>query len=219
MKPIAIYGAGGFAREVVALLRDINAAEPTWDIAGFLDDSPDRRGDVLVDVPVLGGVEWLDAHPDIHLVLGVGSPVAKRRIHARTRGRVAGFPTLIHPSVVRTPYVDFGEGAVITAGTILTVDIRVGRFAMLNLHCTVGHDAVIGAFSTLSPGVNLSGHVTVGSGCDIGTGAKVIPGVEIGEWSIVGAGAVVAGSLPGNCTAVGVPARVIRERERGWQEK
>jgi acetyltransferase-like isoleucine patch superfamily enzyme len=38
----------------------------------------------------------------------------------------------------------------------------------------------------------------------------------VGRWSILGAGAVVTRPVPENCTAVGVPARVIKQRPEGW---
>jgi serine acetyltransferase len=44
----------------------------------------------------------------------------------------------------------------------------------------------------------------------IGTGAKIVNHVDIGEGTIVAAGAVVAKSLPANCTAVGIPAKPIK---------
>ena len=42
MKKIAIYGAGGFGREVACLLNKINEVEPTWDLVGFFDDGVTR---------------------------------------------------------------------------------------------------------------------------------------------------------------------------------
>jgi acetyltransferase-like isoleucine patch superfamily enzyme len=75
----------------------------------------------------------------------------------------------------------------------------------------------VGDFATIAPATNLSGAVEVGAGCDIGSGVTTVEGVSVGEWTIVGAGAVIANHLPANCTAVGVPARPIKHRERGWQ--
>ena len=61
---------------------------------------------------------------------------------------------LIHPNVeYDRDYVAIADGVVICAGTILTVNISVEQHAQINLDCTVGHDAVVGAYSTLSPGV------------------------------------------------------------------
>ena len=54
--------------------------------------------------------------------------------------------------------------------------------------------------------------VLIKKGSYIGTGAIILPGVTIGCNTTVGAGAVVTRSLPDNCLAAGVPARVIREK-------
>ena len=42
VKDIAIFGAGGFGREVACLLRKINAVEPTWNFVGFYDDGLEK---------------------------------------------------------------------------------------------------------------------------------------------------------------------------------
>jgi len=47
----------------------------------------------------------------------------------------------------------------------------------------------------------------------IGAGVTVLDGVTIGEGAIVGTGAVVNSDLPPNCLAVGMPAKVLRQRE------
>jgi acetyltransferase-like isoleucine patch superfamily enzyme len=109
----------------------------------------------------------------------------------------------------------FGAGCIICAGSIFTTDIVVGSFVTFNLMCAITHDDVIGDFATLAPACNLSGNVHVGEGTDLGTKVSAIPGVRIGRWSIVGAGAVVTRDLPDNVTAVGVPAKVIKEHRVG----
>ena len=53
----------------------------------------------------------------------------------------------------------------------------------------------------------------IGEGVYVGTGAKIINQLETGDYTIVGAGVVVAKTLPAHCTAVEVPARVVKIRE------
>lgn len=213
VRPVVIFGAGGFSREVLALLRDINKVNKRWDILGFVDDREHLVGRSLDGCRVLGGRVWLENHgSSVHLALGVGDPEVKRSLAMETRDWVAGFPPLIHPSVIRTAFIEIGEGAIITAGNVLTSQIVLRPFSMLNLSCTIGHDSRIGAFATVAPGTNVSGNVMIGEGCNIGTGATIIQDISIGEWSVVGAGAVVTRDLPGHCTAVGVPAKVIKQR-------
>lgn len=214
-REIVIYGASGFAREVAQLVRDIVADGGQWNLLGYLDDDPNRVESAPTDLPIIGDGTWLQDRSETAVVIGVGSPAAKRIIAARIPQR-SPRPVLVHPAARIGDRVELGPGCVITAGNVLTVDIRLGAFTTVNLACTIGHDAVIEDYSTLSPGVNLSGAVRIGEGCDLGTGSSFVQGVTVGQWSIVGAGAVVASELPANCTAVGVPARTIKQRPDGW---
>ena len=61
------------------------------------------------------------------------------------------------------------------------------------------------------PGANISGNVRIADATLIGSGATILQGLTIGKNCIVGAGAVVTKDLPDNCTAVGVPARIIKK--------
>ena len=74
------------------------------------------------------------------------------------------------------------------------------------------HDNRIGDYVHLSPNATLCGTVTVGDLTHIGAGATVIQGMTIGSRSIIGAGATVVNDLAQDVTAVGVPARVIKQR-------
>ncbi len=216
IQPIIIVGAGGFAREVAQLIADVNAQRPTYSLLGYLDDNI-APGTSIGGQTVLGGLDSAQSHAgEVHFVVGVGSPMIKRRLATRLADAGLVLETLVHPSAQVGRDICLGKGSVICAGCILTCDITVGTLVTLNLACTVGHDAVISDFVSIAPGSNISGNVTVGQGCDVGTGAATVQGVTLGEWSVVGAGALVATDLPPNITAVGVPAKAIKHREPGW---
>jgi sugar O-acyltransferase (sialic acid O-acetyltransferase NeuD family) len=106
--------------------------------------------------------------------------------------------------------VSIGEGSIICAGTIITVDISIGEHVIINLDCTIGHDDTIQDYVTLYPSVNVSGNVVVGECTELGTGMQIIQGKNIGRESIVGAGAVIVRDIPEKCTAVGSPAKPIK---------
>ena len=220
MKRLAIYGTGGFAREVLEIVREINAIEPTFEVIGWLDDDPSKAGSVIKGLPVLGPIEAATMQANVFdAVIAIGNTVARSHIEARLERHGVASPVLIDPRARIGRDVTIGDGSIVCAGTILTTDIRLGRHVILNLNVTIGHDAELADCVTLAPAVNVSGHVRISEGCDIGTGSATVQGVSIGEWSIVGAGAVVARDLPANVTAVGVPAKVIKERPAGWQLK
>ncbi len=86
------------------------------------------------------------------------------------------FATIVDPSVILSKRVVIGEGTIICAGTIVTVDISIGKHVIINLDCTLGHDDVIEDFVTIYPSVNVSGNVRVGECSEIGTGVQIIQG-------------------------------------------
>lgn len=212
MKDIVIIGAGGFGREVKVLLDDINKIQPTYNFKGFYDDGFEK-GTLVNGFKVLGGISDLnDVSASIQVVVAIGAPDTKRKIIKQLNNPNLEYPTLIHPSVIRSEdFVSIGKGCIICAGNILTCNIEVQNFVILNLMCTVGHDTTIKSYASFMPSVNISGEVIIHEAVYVGTGAKIINQLEIGENTIVGAGAVVSKSLPANCTAVGIPAKVIKQ--------
>jgi sugar O-acyltransferase (sialic acid O-acetyltransferase NeuD family) len=216
MSEIVIFGTGGFGREVHELAEDLVDAGEQFEIVGFLDGNATLHGKTVHGLPVLGGAEWLATNQDVKVALGIGAPSSKRKVVDQVRRAGGEFVTLVHPRSVLGRRVSLGEGSIVCAGTIITTDIEIGSYSTFNLNVTIGHDSTIQDFCTFAPGVNVSGNVEVGEGTDFGTNSSIIQGISVGEWSIIGAGASVVKDLGSNITAVGVPAKVIKERETGW---
>ncbi|MGN1409864.1 MAG: serine O-acetyltransferase [Eubacteriales bacterium] len=82
----------------------------------------------------------------------------------------------------------------------------------------IGETAVIGDYCTIYQGVTLGGtgkevgkrHPTLGNNVMIGAGAKLLGNFTVGDNSKIASGAVVLGNVPANCTAVGIPAHVVK---------
>lgn len=215
MEKIAIVGTGGFARELVTLVQDINKNKPMYELIGFIDGSV-AKGTNINGYPVIGCDDEIEKTTEkIGLVLSLGNPKLKKKIKEKFTNPLIYYPTLIHPSVIvgDEKYVKIGAGCIICAGCILTTNIVIKDFVTLNLQCTVGHDTIINEFSAFMPSCNISGEVNVAEGVYCGTGVKIINLTNIGEFTTVGAGAVVAKPLPAKCTAVGVPAKPIKFHE------
>jgi sugar O-acyltransferase (sialic acid O-acetyltransferase NeuD family) len=215
---LVIVGAGGHAREVLDVIEAAALDGAAYRCIGFLDDDPRRAGGSLRGHAVLGDHTWILApgRGDVRYVLGIGAPAVKARLGGTLESAGRRAATLVHPLASLTGRVALAPGVVLAPYASATTDVRLGAHAHLNVHASVSHDCDVGAYAHLAPGARLAGAVRVGEGCEVGIGAVVVPNVEIGPWSIVGAGAVVTASLPPDCTAVGVPARVIRRRPTGW---
>lgn len=213
MNEIYVYGTGGLAQEVLWLIERINAMRPTWRIAGCIDDRDRERWNTsILEYEVRGGNDYLLSNNGCAVAVAIGNPGGRRSVFSNElKGGRLHFPVLIDPSAVKSDRVLLGDGTIICAGVLITVNVNIGEGVYINLDCTVGHGASIGDYSVLHPSVNVSGDVEIGTGCMIGTGAKILPGLTIGRNTVIGAGAVVIRSLPANCVAVGNPARVVKE--------
>ncbi|MEG0697008.1 acetyltransferase [Algoriella sp.] len=212
MKNIAIFGAGGFGREVKTIIDKINNENPnTYNFLGFYDDGFEK-GTIINGCPILGGIDELNNENNpLSLVISIGDPKIKLKIINSIQNPNIDFPTIIHPNAsISNDFVEIGEGSIICEGTIITCNIKIGKFVILNLMCTVGHDTIIDDYCAFMPSVNISGEVHIHNAVYVGTGAKIINLLEIGENTIIGAGAVVSKSIPANCTAVGIPAKPIK---------
>lgn len=211
MKKLIIIGASGFGREVTWLVERINEKDPTWELLGFLDDNEGLKGTIINGYPVLGTTKNV-ADFQAEYVCAIGSSKIRESIINRvlTLCPDIRFATLIDPSVEMSHLIEIGEGTIICAHNILTVNIVIGKHVIINLDCTVGHDAIINDFATLYPSVNVSGITNIGKCSEMGTGVQIIQGKTVGNYSIVGAGAVIIKDIPDKCTAVGSPAKPIK---------
>ena len=214
MKDIAIFGAGGFGREVQMLIEDINKREMVWNIIGFFDDGH-RKGEIINNIPILGGIEELNAWKEnLSVAVAIGNPQTKEKIIQNITNVLIDFPTLIHPSAImgNNEYLKIGRGCIICAGCIITTNIEIKDFVILNLACTVGHDTIIGNYASFMPTCNISGEVNIGECVYCGTGAKIINQIDVDKHSVIGAGAVVVRNVEANTVVAGVPAKVIKRR-------
>lgn len=215
--PIAIYGAGGFAREVAWLVEVLNQTEELYQLVGFVDDNPKFQGQTLNGIHVLSLDDLLLQYPECKVVSGIGNPQTRRTLMEKVAQLGFSFETLIHPRTERSQWIDYGKGIVICAGNILTTNIKLGNHVQINLDCTIGHDVIMGEYTTLAPGVHVSGWVHFGKRVYVGTGAVIINGTSenplvVGDDAIIGAGACVTKSVESGLTVVGVPARPLQKK-------
>ncbi|MBQ1820393.1 MAG: acetyltransferase [Clostridia bacterium] len=212
MKDLVVFGASGFGREVAWLVERINKVSPMWNLLGFMDDNEAIQGTVINGYYVLGGTEKVREYPDAYYVCAVGASRVREKIVCKLKNINPNirFATVIDPSVEMSGLVTIGEGTIICAHTVITVNISIGSHVIINLDCTIGHDAVLHDFVTLYPSVNISGITNIGHAVEMGTGTQIIQDKTVGDYSIVGAGATVVKDIPPRCTAVGSPAKPIR---------
>lgn len=210
MIDLYIIGSGDFGREVAWCVERINNVTPTWNLKGFIDDNETKWKTKEDGYIVLGDCEYLKQQENAYAVCAVGNAKVRKQIIEKLSNSGVRFATIVDPSVILSKRVSIGEGTIICAGTIITVDIEIGNHVIINLDCTLGHDDAIADYVTIYPSVNISGNVTVGECSELGTGMQIIQGKNIAPNTIIGAGAVVVKDLNESGTYVGSPAKKIK---------
>jgi len=215
MLRIAIIGAGGFAREVACLIEDLNAVAPRFEVIGFLTGDASKPGRYDSKDKVLGDDDWIENNHDVQaLAMAIGEPKRRMQVADKLTSRFPHleWPPLIHPSVhIDLKSARIERGVIVCAGCAVTVNAVFEEFSLINLHCTIAHEAHIGKGAVVAPSVNISGGVFIGDGAMVGTGAQILPYVTVGAGATVGAGSVVIRDVEPFTTVFGVPAAKIRQ--------
>lgn len=218
MKPLVLFPFNGNAREAVQVIDAINRTRQSWDLRGFLDDDPAKRGSTLGGYPVLGPFEDILAWPDCSLLAVPGRPdalpVRRKLLHDIVQQLPpARLATCIHPSAAVGTDCCVGYNVLIMNNVVLTASVRVGNNVIILPNSVIAHDCEIGDNVIIGSNVSVSGGVTVGANCYIGTGAKIIQEVTIGEGSIIGIGSVAIRDVPAKSIYVGNPAVFLRDAQ------
>lgn len=207
---IAIYGAGGFGKEVACLIKRINDNGGDWQLIGFFDDTKLAGSAVSHYGMVLGGMDkLLQVEEPLAVVIAINDNKTVRRIRDEITNDHISFPNLIDPSVfyIDKETVSMGEGNIIQNHCMISCDVVIGNFNLINDHVVIGHDNTIGDFNGLMPGAHLSGGITIGNGNLLGVASVVLQGLTIGNGVTLAANSVLMTQARDNATYIGVQAK------------
>jgi sugar O-acyltransferase (sialic acid O-acetyltransferase NeuD family) len=218
-KNVFIVGAGGCARETLDIYIDLQREA---DVLGFVEENCQKEGQLLNGKPTYDISSLNDLkikNNDFSLIGAMGST---KRKHLLEQLEKAGFSfdTLIHPSAIRSRWVEFGEGSIVAPGVIMTCQIKVGRHAIINFGSRIGHDVDIGDFSTISPGAAVMGFSRLGEQVFVGANATITDHVAVGRGCVIAAGSVVTKDVPDMSLVAGVPGVIKKvykdEDDKPW---
>ena len=208
MKKLYIVGAGGFGRELLWWIKDINKENPTWEIVGFLDDDSKALDGYECDYKVVGSIKDWCPKEDEEFALALGSPALKRKISGLLKSKGAHFVTIIHPTAMLSEFAHYGEGFIMFPHSKLSANSTVGNFVTL-LSSPIGHDTKIGDYTVISANCNVVRNVVIGDDVFVAAGVCIAQDVHIGNGAYLGLGCVVLKDVNEGDTVFGNPARVM----------
>lgn len=218
MKTCVILGASGHAREVYWQAKI--ASNDSFQQYLFVDDLNsitsievgEKSWPVIQDWNFL---EYQRSSAQIGFIVGVGNPKVKVQMVERAlKAGLAPLPTIIHPSVViLDPACTIGQGGMISPNCVLTTNIKIADYVILNVGVSVGHDVQIDDFVTCAPQVAIAGNVHLKKGVSLGIGSIIREKLTIAPFVTIGAQACVLESInEPDSVLVGVPAKTLKNK-------
>lgn len=212
MAIFGLVGSGGFAREVMPLMKQAVANGVSQDNVFFI--VPDSDDTVVNGIRQISEAEFLALKDERFFNIAIGDS-RKREAIARLYERQGCIPlSLAANGFQQYDNCDVGVGAIFCGNSMLTSNLKIGRYFHANIYSYVAHDCIIGDFVTFAPGVHCNGNVVIGDHAYIGTGAILRHGTPdkplcIGAGAVVGMGAVVTRDVEPGVTVVGNPAKIM----------
>lgn len=204
---VVVIGAGGHAKVCIELLRAMGR-EVAYCIGGT------DAAATCLGVPVLAGddhIQRLRGRGYEEAFVAIGANRVRQRLADAVERAGYRLVNAISPHALISPSAALGWGVAIMASAVINAETSIGDLAIINTGATIDHDCRIGRAVHVAPQCGLAGNVQVGDGSFLGIGCKVVPEIAIGENATLGAGTVVIRDVPANVTAVGVPARIVKQ--------
>ncbi len=210
MQDLVLFGAGGMAKEVAALVRDINNVKATFrHIAYVVDDEYYHERTEIHGIAVFPR-RWLIEHKDdVVCACAIGYPQERRRVQESLKQEGIQFVSLLHPTTRMGEGTVIGEGCIMEPFCDVSVDCRLGDGIFLNGNVNIGHDSTLGAFVTCFARAQISGGVQIGEASCIGTMSFINERRKIGAEAVVAPGSIVFRNVKGGTHVMGNPAKRI----------
>lgn len=199
-------------REVACFIDMINKKEQKWNIIGFFDDDPALAGKdgVRGTVEDLNGLER-----ETGVVIAVGNPAKRRDIVERLTGKNLFFPNIICPDCCFFKEDDYkmGHGNIVGVGCLISLNVTLGDFNILNNHIALGHDVTVGDYNSMMLGTKVCGLCSIGNGNYFGVNSTVLQTFSVGNNTVIGTGSVIMKDTKDDSTYFGNPAVCLLKKK------
>lgn len=208
----AIYGTGGFAREVIPIL---NEQYPNDDNIFVVHKEYLTSEKSINGYPVMSYEDFIDiSSKEKSITVAISDALIRSRVSTVINQDGIRQSSIISNKSIIMDEVMISNGTIICPFVTITSNIRIGQNFHANIYSYVAHDCIIGDNVTFAPSVKCNGNVIIEDNVYIGTGAIIKQGksnnpIILGANSIISAGSFVTRNVQESTTVYGNPAKIL----------
>jgi len=209
MKTLAIIGSGDLGQQIAHYA----ISDGHYEKVVFFDDFSSEK--FSAGYEIIGTSDEVESSFEKRLfdelLIGIGYNHLEARKDIFERfSKTIPFGTVIHSTVWKDPTAIVAKGCVIYPGCLIDANSKIEANTILNVHCTIAHDTIIGKHCFLSPRVAVAGFVTIDEKCTIGINATVIDNIEMVSGTRIGAAGNVIKNIEKAGLYVGNPCKFVK---------
>lgn len=205
IKQLIIIGAGGYSKSVVDSI-DQNKVK----ISGFIDEY--TQSENHMGFPILGhDIDCIDKLYDYSYFIAIGNNEKRKIWFEKLANKNLDIINVIDKTAIISQEASLGIGCFVGKSAIVNRLAKIADNCIINTRALIEHGCDIHSHVNISTNTVLNGDVEIGECSFIGSSSVIIGQITIGDRSTIGAGAVVINNIKANATAVGIPAKIIRE--------
>ena len=204
---LGIIGTGGFAREVLQLAMDIHKKNSDFFCEiNFIELDEYFEQEFVDNIRVLK-LSNCDL-AKMKFVIAVGNPMIKNRILKQLPKKLK-FTSIISQLAFIANDFKPKKGLIVMPFSYVSCNVKIGKHVHINSHCTIGHDTIIGDFSTTACSVMISGNNDIGNYCYFGMNSSTRQGLSICDNVTIGLNAGVVKDITTAGTYIGTPSKIL----------
>lgn len=203
-----LLGAGGFARELESWLSNTIFSK-NYELKGFIDDNRNALAEYDNKFEVLDAFFEGSLWKGKNVLLGIAESKIKEKAYKVLVNNECKILSFQHTFAVVGNNSSLGLGYVISPFVVVSCNVKIGICVTINSGSQIGHDVIVGDFSSIMANVDIGGGAQIGKNVFIGSNAVILPRVKIPDNSIIGAGSVVIRSIKVSGSYFGNPAKKI----------
>lgn len=192
-------------------LEAIDCIGEEFELAGFIDDTPEKIGKNKFGQMVFPRSE-LVKNKGTFLLAVPGSPTSfkiRKKIIDDLNVDESRYASVIHPKASVSPFAKIGKNVLIMAGVVITSNAIIEDHVCILPNTVIHHDVIVKKYTLIGSNVSIAGSTEIGENCYIGSGTKIINNIKVGNKVLVGLGTNIIKNVPDEAKIVGNPARIL----------